>query len=440
MNDSVIEPERYRQSLVEWEKGRDPKEIGKSMINLGMATFSTGKLDEALIIVDKAIEIARQANDTASLASYLGKRGVILFEMGKFEKAQECFLSVLDLADKTGNQAHKCDALGNLGLILASTGDPEGCMEKLNEALAIARQMGDSSRELTQLGNIAYTYLQVANIRESIRIYTLAIEISRKIGDRKSEAGYLNNLGVIYNHISQHDLMIKTFEQVIEISTEIDDKNLTFNALQHLAKGSFIRGEAEATIQYCRQALDLLPALKSTPNQRTIRDLLITSLIQEEHFREALDEIQKDLEKARLDEDKERELILLGQLADIYYQTGELQHSVSVFRLALDLAVRLNSKFLEGRLAGRLGALYADLGDYGQSTQYIERAIRLAGSEKDMQTLGEQYFMRALNYREMDQLSDACNDCQQSIAIFKKIGLISQAQQVQNYLADLQVS
>lgn len=422
------------------EQGVDLKEISQAKANLGMEAFLVGNLDEALRFIDEAIETARQENDTTHLTSYLGKRGVILFEMSDYVKAQECFLSVLDLAEKTGNQGFKCDALGNLGLILASTSDPAGSMKKLNEALSIARQMGDSSRELTQLGNIGHTYLQVANIEEAIKIYTLAVQISKKIGDRKSEVGYLNNLGVIYNNISQYDLLIETFEQVLEISTEIDDKNLEFNALQHLAKGNFVKGETGAAIQYARRALDLLSALHPTKNQDAIKDILITSLIQEEHFDEALDEIQKDLEKARLNEDKNRELNLLGKLADIYFQIGELEISASVYRQGLDLAVRLQKKLLEGRLAGRLGALYADLGEHELSNQYIERAIRLAESEKDLQTLAEQYFLRALNYNEMGRLDETFEDCHNSIDIFKKIGLIAQAQEVQGFLTDLQAT
>lgn len=226
----------------------------------------------------------------------------------------------------------------------------------------------------------------------------------------------------------------------MEISTEIDDKNLTFNALQHLAKGSFIKGETEAAIQYARRALELLNALKSPTNQNAIKDILITSLINEERFGEALDEIQKDLEKARLEKNKNRELILLGQLADTLFQMDDLRQSVNVYRLGLDLAVRLQKKLLEGRLAGRLGALYADLGEYEQSNQYIEKAIQLAESEKDLQTLAEQHFLRALNYQEMGQLDETFKDCHNSIGIFKKIGLIAQAQQVQNLLTELQTT
>ena len=438
MNGVITELEAYQQALLEAEKAGDIKEISLAKANLGMALYSTGKMDEALRITDDAIEIARRENNKTSLASYIGKRGVILFESGEFIKAQECFLTVLDLAEEIGNYAYKCDALGNLGLILASTGDPAGSMGKLNEALAIARQIGDHPRELTQLGNIGHTYLQVANIDNAIKTYTLAVQIARGIGDRKSEAGYLNNLGVIYNNISQRDLLIKTFEQVLAISIEIDDKNLTFNALQHLAKGRSAKGDTRQAIQYAQQALEILNELESPIDQTTIKDILTTSLIKEERFDEAIDEIQKDLEKARLVKNKNQELILLGKLADTFFQIGDLEQSMSMYQHAIGLSVRLQRKLLEGRLTGRLGAIYADLGDYELSNQFIDRAIQLADSEKDLQNLAEQYFLRALNYQQMDQFREALDFCHKSIDIFSKIGLTDQIQQVQVLLTELQ--
>ncbi|HEY62406.1 MAG TPA: tetratricopeptide repeat protein [Anaerolineae bacterium] len=438
MNDAIIELEAYQQALLEAEKVGDFKEICQAKANLSLAFYSTGKLDEALRIIDEAIEIAEQENDKTSLASYLGKRGVILFESDDFIKAQECFLRVLDFAEEIGNNAYKCDALGNLGLILASTGDPAGSMEKLNEALSVARQMGDSSRELTQLGNVGHTYLQVANIEDAIKTYTLAVQIAKKIGDRKSEAGYLNNLGVLYNNISQYDSLIKVFEQVLKISTEVDDKKLESNALQYLTKGCFAKGDTALAIQYARRALELMNELETPADPSPIKDILITCLIKEERFSDALDEIKKELDNVRFEKNKERELVLLGQFADTFYQIGELDKSLDAYQLALNLSVRLQRKILEGRLAGRLGAIYADLGERERSNQYIDRAIQVAEKEKDLQTLAEQYFLRALNYKETGQTNEAINDCHKSIGIFNKIGLIAQEQQAQNLLTELQ--
>ena len=433
-----IDLETYQQSLVSAEKEGDLSSIGQAKINLGMALFSMGRFDDALRIVSEAIELARQENDNTSLASYIGKQGVILFESGNFIKAQQCFLMVLELAGKIENDAYKCDALGNLGLIFASTGNPVGSMEKLNEALAIARQMGDHSRELTQLGNIGHTYLQVANIDDAIKTYTLAVRLAQKIGDRQAEAGYLNNLGVVYNNISLRDPLIKTFEQVLAISGEIKDKNLKFNALQHLAKAQFALGDSKLAIKYARQALEILDEMDSQIDRTAIRDVLIPSLIKEEHFTEAIEEIKAELEKVRLGKDKNRELILLGQMTDTYFQSGNLDQSMSVCINALNLAVRLQKKFLEGRLAGRLSAIYADLGEIELSNQYIDRAIKLAETEKDLQNLAEQYYLRTLNCQQTGLIREAVNSCHQSIDIFLKTGLANQTIQAQKLLTELQ--
>lgn len=432
--------ETYQQSLVSAEKEGDLSSIGQAKINLGMALFSMGRFDDALRIVSEAIELSRQENDNSSLASFIGKQGVILFELGNFVKAQECFLMVLDLAGIIENNAYKCDALGNLGLIFASIGNPVGSMEKLNEALTIARQMGDHSRELTQLGNIGHTYLQVANIDDAIKTYTLAVRLAQKIGDRQAEAGYLNNLGVVYNNISLRDPLIKTFEQVLAISGEINDKNLIFNALQHLAKAQFSLGDSKLAIKYAYRALKILDEMNSPIDRTVIRDVLIPSLIKEELYTEAIEEIKGELEQVRLGKDKNRELILLGQLADTHFQSGNLDQSKSVCLEALDLAVRLQKKFLEGRLAGRLSAIYADLGEIEQSNQYIDRAIKLAETEKDLQNLAEQYYLHALNYQQTGLISEAVDSCHNSIKILLKLGLPDQTFQAQTLLTELQLT
>lgn len=232
--------------------------------------------------------------------------------------------------------------------------------------------------------------------------------------------------------------MIKTFEQVLEISNRIDNKNLKFNALQHLAKGSFAKEDHRSSIQFARQALDLLNELETPMDQTEIQDVLITSLMNEEIFNEAIAEIQTGLKKAKFAQDKNRELTLLGQLADAQFLSDDLDASLHSYQLALDLSVKLQKKLLEGRLSGRLGAIHADQEEIELSNKYIDRAINLAETEKDVQNLAEQCYLRALNYRQTGQDQQAIEFCNRSIEIFSKTGFSVQTQEARNLLKLLQ--
>ncbi len=380
---------------------------------------------------------ARLAGETASLAASIGSQGVVFFEVGDFARAQECFLQVLALADSIGHAAYRCDALGYLGLILTSTGDLVGGMSKLNEALAAARRIGDPHRELVQLGAVGHTYLQVANVDDAARTYVLAVQLAKRIGDRQAEAGCLNNLGVIYHNISQPEAMLNTFAQVLQISEAVGDQQLTFNALQYLAKGKLAQGDSRSAVEYARRALDLMRTLGAWGERGAMQDIFISSLVREGRFQEAVGEIQAELGQSPLAVDRERELVLLGQLVDVYYQQGDLAASASTGERALDLAVQFQRRLLEGRLAGRLGAIYADWGDLETSKQFIARAIELAESEQDLQTLAEQYYMLALNAQQSGQIQDAADAGRRSLQVFSRIGCTAQVRQVQAFLGEL---
>lgn len=348
-----------------------------------------------------------------------------------------CFLQVLALADSIGHEAYRCDALGYLGLILTSTGDLVEGMSKLNEALAAARRVGDVRRELVQLGAVGHTYLQVANVDDAARTYLLAVQLAKRIGDRQAEAGCLNNLGVIYHNISQYEAMLDTFAQVLQISEAVGDQQLSFNALQYLAKGKLAQGDSRSAVEYARRALDLMRTLGAWGERGAVQDIFISSLVREERFQEAVDEIQAELGQSLLEDDREHELVLLGQLVDVYYQQGDLAASASAGKQALDLAAHLQHHLLEGRLAGRLGAIYADGGDLETSEHFIARAIELAEGEQDLQTLAEQYYLRALNDQQSGQIQGAAGAGRRSLQVFSRIGCTAQVRQVQAFLSEL---
>jgi len=388
--------------------------------------------------LDAAIELAQQNEDRSELASLLGKKGIALYEAEEYPQAQACFDSIMEVAGCTRNDGLKVDAQGYLGLIQAKTGNLPSGIRMLNEALNLARQSGDQQRELIQLGNIGHTYLQVANLDSAIKIFSMAVELARVVGDCQAEAGYLNNLGVIYHNISQREMMVRTFEEVLRLSEAIGDQNLQINALQHLANESLAKGDGRQAIQYARRALDILRHLTSPVDSTAIKDTLIAALITEEAFQDAIQTINEEIVQARTNQYPERELILLGQLADLRFQMGDLDQSLEIYQQALDLSIRLQRKILEGRLAGRLGAIYAERGEFGLSNQYIDRACALAESEKDLYMLAEQYYLRSLNCYQMGQYQDAAELSQKSLGLFAKLGLDTQAQFARELLAEIE--
>jgi len=68
---------------------------------------------------------------------------------------------------------------------------------------------------------------------------------------------------------------------------------------------------------------------------------------------------------------------------------GNLKGAISSYKNALEFAVRLQQRTAEARLLGRIGAVYADVGELENSNDYLQRSMSLSKRIEEHQLTAE---------------------------------------------------
>ncbi|MDH3598738.1 MAG: tetratricopeptide repeat protein, partial [Candidatus Tectomicrobia bacterium] len=213
-----------------------------SVGNLGSAYLSIGKIQEAIICCEQALDGAREMKDREGEVAWLGNLGNCYSDLGQIARAIDFYEQALAIAREIGDRGGERSALGSLGSRYADLGQTTRAIDFYEQALAIAREIGDRRGKGTQLGNLGNCYGDLGQIAHAIDFYEQALAIAREIGDRYVESGILSNLSEIQVDQGVWDQAIELSHQAMQIADEIE--NLQFRmatrlglALAHLYAG-----------------------------------------------------------------------------------------------------------------------------------------------------------------------------------------------------------
>ena len=167
-------------------------------------------------------------------------------------------------------------------------------------------------------------------------LLTRALDEAISQGDAYQEAILLNNWGTGRNRSFRYDEAIPYFERAIQAARRANAPRIEAAALTGLG-GSYNRmGDFERALVALQKA----------------------AIVQEAAG------LEGDLQNS------------LGEMANSYMLQGEVEKAVTRYRLALDLAERLNSP-VQALLAGNLASAYADLKNWNEAERMNEKSRAL---------------------------------------------------------------
>ena len=109
--------------------------------SLGQAYLGIGKLNEALIYVQRCLALFAENNHFRKEAEYLLSLGEVHLGLEEIDQAKECYLQGLQKARANGFRREEGEALRRLGILARKQGDQEAAMQNLNTALEIAENL-----------------------------------------------------------------------------------------------------------------------------------------------------------------------------------------------------------------------------------------------------------------------------------------------------------
>lgn len=379
---------------------------------IGSAYFDLGKASAAIDYFNKALIISRKSQESLAEGATLSNLGNAFFQLGDKQKALECFEQLKALSIKLDDRYLERAALNNLGNLYQSTGDVKQALSFYEHALEIDHANNDHYWESTTSGNIGTLYLDIGDFRRAIGYFERVLLICRKANDLRGVGRTLGNLGLAYKYIGNMQEAIKCQEQRREIALEIGDRDGEASAMGNLGNIYLDIGDSQKAIVFFEQALIIDHEISDLAGESSGLTGLGSANIR-------LGEVHQ---KRGLHEQARR-----------YFEQAKEN-----YEQALIMSRKLNNRKGEGRDLGNLGNANLLLGNTQQAIGYHEQALKILRDVEDLAGAAMTTFNIAFLYWRQGDSTRALSLAQESAHVFSQMGLIPNAKQAQQLIAQIQ--
>ncbi|MEI6310208.1 MAG: tetratricopeptide repeat protein, partial [bacterium] len=393
--------------------------------NLGIVYGDRGQLDRAEEHHRASLENARQIGDFMKEAIAFGNLGWVYHERGELPPAEEYFRASLEIACRIGDRYLEGKVLGNLGVVYSDRGELDRAEEHHRASLEITRQIGDREQEGIALGNLGMVHGDRGQLDRAEEHHRASLEIARRIGDRSTESNELNNLGLVFLERGDQVQARACWTEGLRVARECQSKSFQEESLLRLGELSRLEG-------------DLVSA------QAGLQEGLALAREIEDPWGEALGLLgQGKLEESRGDWESakaffQRSLAVAGEsgYADLSAQArlalgrGYLRwHRPAEARTYLEKALAVELPKMSCLAALTLGIQELEEGNRPEAEQYLRRAVTLAdGLLEKAPDRWEIRYARALAHLAAGEPEEAQADYARAITTFSAPGALQDAQ------------
>ncbi|WP_197074588.1 tetratricopeptide repeat protein [Methanosarcina sp. WH1] len=192
---------------------------------LGIACFKLGIAEEAIILIEEALKIARLRENKKGEANQLGNLGLAYQQLGDRRKSIEYYKQVIKITKDIRDQLGEGTSYVNLGNVYLELGEIEQTIINYKSAGQIFRYVGNKRGEGSCFSNLGILYSQIGNIDEGIDFLEQSLNIFKDVGDKIGEKNQYMNLGIAYKNIGMFKKSIDCYEKSLKISIELENKS-----------------------------------------------------------------------------------------------------------------------------------------------------------------------------------------------------------------------
>ncbi|MEK6615672.1 MAG: tetratricopeptide repeat protein, partial [Bacteroidota bacterium] len=230
-----------KQALALSQKINYAQGIAEAYLWHGTAIINLGKYDEALSLLNKAIQLlnspALKGGDKGALSALRGDKGgckllaraynnigIIYYNQGSYPDALKNHFASLKIKEEIGDKQGIANSYLGIGNIYYNQGNYPDALKNYFASLKIFEEIGDKKGIANSYLGIGIIYEKQDNYPDALKNYFASLSIREEIGDKKGIAASYNNIGIIYERQDNYPDALKNYFASLKIYEEIGDK------------------------------------------------------------------------------------------------------------------------------------------------------------------------------------------------------------------------
>ncbi|MFC9508427.1 BTAD domain-containing putative transcriptional regulator [Streptomyces sp. NPDC057002] len=166
-----------RHAIALARSGGDAAAEARALGQLASAHYSAGRVRQALLLLDEAVELSGHLADDAARMRHLGNRAALLRELGRGAEARATLARCLALRPDTLAPGEEATLVGHQGNV-AELGDPRTALSFHLRSRDLARQGGNAVLEQVALCNAGRAHLALGDPAQALRSFDEALSVT----------------------------------------------------------------------------------------------------------------------------------------------------------------------------------------------------------------------------------------------------------------------
>jgi tetratricopeptide (TPR) repeat protein len=171
--------------------------LSVSLNDLAGALRHAGRLDEALSMAERGLDIGRALGHEWKDGAKLGQVALILMDQGRYQEAAACYDQALEVAQRIGDQELERKVLQDQGALAHFMKQDDRAIDLYKQALR-RFQDGNDYRGVMSICNLLGTVEQsVGRLLEARAWYERSRETAQRLGDTEGICNAVHNTGTV---------------------------------------------------------------------------------------------------------------------------------------------------------------------------------------------------------------------------------------------------
>ena len=212
------------------EKYNDKFMMASSYYYMGVFLSETSKHQDAMMYFTKSENLCKQLNDKINLAASLSFKGLSLSHLGKYSDAVEMLNESILIRSELGDKRGLANSFLNMNKIYTELGDKEKRLEYEKKSLKICEEINDQQCISGRLTNIGDIYFLEKNYKKALEYQFKAQKIALKLGIKYRVAEISFHIAEIYNAQGRYSLALTQIDSSLSLRSENKDNEGAANA------------------------------------------------------------------------------------------------------------------------------------------------------------------------------------------------------------------
>lgn len=198
-----------------------PVEQVRSRNALALLASSRGDVDEAIRLLEEAVQRIATLPEDEFIAGLMLNLGVTQFEAGRGDEATATFLATIDTAARVGSAQYEQWASNNLIELLVPAGRLTQARHYADRALLLARQRGDEVGEAYALSNVPQINAALGDLDGAVDLAQSALAAARRLDHAELESLTLCALGDLRLQQGRPQQARPCFEEALQVAEQV---------------------------------------------------------------------------------------------------------------------------------------------------------------------------------------------------------------------------